>query len=376
MNHRFYFILFCFFPYFESLSSFHIDNIWTATANQNQPSCSPTAGCNCFAKTKNILPNIEIITSPLSLLQAAKDTLYYINHKKGRIQSTFEPVHFKKLISFKQVEETLNFIISIIEEDKKKKKFRILDPTFINKHFCFIQWNAPQKTTIKNNTQPSINENIKLTNYVIYCVQGNPQKTKRFNCALYKLLDKSLAPKFTKQKILSGIFESPTYKNKVKPLVWLTREDFEDVLLQGSTLVQIPNKTYKIFLVDTCNGITYKKNIKNQQQQRYWFYREAKSNLASISAFKKRIQLRKKVIFAGDINNIGIGKIIAINHINPMTKKRELHLGVLADTGGAFVNNIYQLDLFLGMFNNKKALKNQQRNFPNTTQALILYKRL
>jgi hypothetical protein len=59
-----------------------------------------------------------------------------------------------------------------------------------------------------------------------------------------------------------------------------------------------------------------------------------------------------------------------------MTKKRELNLGVLADTGGAFVNNIYQLDLFLGMFNNKKALKNQQRNFPNTTQALILYKRL
>ncbi len=85
--------------------------------------------------------------------------------------------------------------------------------------------------------------------------------------------------------------------------------------------------------------------------------------------------LRKKVIFAGDLTNIGVGKIIAIKHINPTTKKSEIQLGVLADTGGAFTNNLYQLDLFLGMYSDKKQLKKQQQQYPNSTQAYLLYKR-
>ncbi len=359
-----------------SLRGFHIDNVSSVANRPTQPSYITPESGKFFTQVKAPLLHEKIATSPQSLLQAAKDTLLYIKNKHGKYCQVLEPYQLKDIISFKRVEETLKFIIETIEEDKKTGKYRILNPAFINKNFSFIKWKADKKTALTNNAKIPANGNIRLTNYVIYCVQGNTTKTAHYNCALYGLLDKTLAKKFTKQQILTGIFEKPTYKNKVKPLVWLTRNDFEEVLLQGTTLVKMPDQSYKIFMVDTCNGIRYVKgSINPQKQQRYWFCREAKSNIQTIDAFRKRIQLRKKVIFAGDINNIGIGKIIAIKHINPTTKKSEVHLGILADTGGAFINNLYQLDLFLGMYSDKKQLKKQQWQFPNSTQAFLMYKR-
>lgn len=359
-----------------SLHGFQIDSVRNITNKPTQLSYLNPNTADFFAPTKAPLHYEKVATSPASLLQAAKDTLFYIQNKRGKFRQALEPYQLKEIISFQQVEETLKFIISTIEEDLETGKFRILNPAFINKNFAFIKWKADKKAAAQHHIKLPANGNIRLTNYVIYSVKGNTEKTKTYNCALYQLLDKSLAKKFTKQQILSGIFEKQAYKNKVKPLVWLTRNSFEEALLQGSTLVKMPDQSHKIFMVDTCNGIDYVKGIKNQyKQQRYWYCREAKSNITSIEAFKKRIQLRRKVIFAGDINNIGIGKIIAIRHTNPMTKKQELHLGVLADTGGAFVNNLYQLDLFLGMFGDKRVLRQQQMQFPSSTQAYLIYKK-
>jgi hypothetical protein len=362
--------------FISPINSFHIDNIGHVSNRPIQSSYLTPHASKFFVPVNQQLHHEKIATSPAALLQAAKDTLLYIKTKQGKSRQILEPYQLKHIITFKQVEETLKFIISTIEKDKKTGKFRILDPAFINKNFAFVKWKADKQSALSHHVKIPSNGNIRLTNYVIYCVKGNTQKTTRYNCALYKLLDKSLAKKFTKQQILAGIFEKPEYKNKVKPLVWLTRDSFEEVLLQGTALVKMPDQSYKIFMVDTCNGINYIKRIKNtRKQQRYWYCREAKSNITSIEAFKKRIKLRKKVIFAGDINNIGIGKLIALRHLNPITQKQELHLGVLADTGGAFINNLYQLDLFLGMFNDKKTLQSQQMHFPNSTQAFLLYKR-
>lgn len=375
MKHK-YSIFILFLMLTSIAQCFHIDNLGNMSTQPTQPSLINSNAADFFAPTTTPLQYDKVATSPASLLQAAKDTLYYIQNKKGKFRQALEPYQLKEIISFKQVEDTLKFIISTIEEDKRTGNFRILNPAFIKKNFAFIKWKADKKSASNHHIKLPSNGNIRLTNYVIYCVKGNTVKTSAHNCALYQLLDKSIATKFTKQQILSGIFEKPTYKNRVKPLVWLSRASFEEALLQGSTLVKMPDKSYKIFMVDTCNGINYIKGINNPcKQQRYWYCREAKSNITSIEAFKKRIQLRRKVIFAGDIYNIGIGKIIAICHANPMTKKRELHLGVLADTGGAFINNLYQLDLFLGMFGDKKILRQQQMHFPNSTQAYLIYKR-
>ncbi len=370
----------CLFLFFllsamSSLYGFHIDNIGPSNKPLNQSIVNPQAK-SFFISGLPFFRHEKIATSPLSLLQAAKDTLYHIRNKKGNYRQALEPKHFKNIVSFKKVEETLEFIISIIEEDKKTGSFRILDPAFLNEHFDFLRWKADRESALKHDFRLPQNGNVRLTNYVIYNVRGSSKKTVSHNCPLYMLLDRTLAKKFSKQTILSGVFEKAPYKNKVRALAWLTRSDFEDVLLQGSVLVTFPNNTHKIFMVDICNGIKYEKKIRDtKKQRRYWYYRDAKSNIASLALFKKRVTLRKNVILAGDIYNIGVGKIIAFRHINQITKTPEVYLGVLADTGGAFINNLYQMDLFLGMFSDKKLLKKEQKQFPVTTQAYIMYKR-
>ena len=69
------------------------------------------------------------------------------------------------------------------------------------------------------------------------------------------------------------------------------------------------------------------------------------------------------------------GKVIALVYKHPLTHKKEMLIGVLADTGGAFINNLYQLDLFGGVFKNKSALTHHLKQFPPFTRAMMLCKR-
>jgi hypothetical protein len=45
---------------------------------------------------------------------------------------------------------------------------------------------------------------------------------------------------------------------------------------------------------------------------------------------------------------------------------------VIADTGGAFVNNLYQLDLFAGLFDSRKKFTSYLQTQPSCAQAYIL----
>jgi hypothetical protein len=87
-----------------------------------------------------------------------------------------------------------------------------------------------------------------------------------------------------------------------------------------------------------------------------------------------RIKKRKQVVFAGDLHNIGLGKLIAIRYHNPQTEQPEVRLGILADTGGAFKNNLYQLDFFGGLVDSHDVLKATMRQVPDYVSAAVLYK--
>ena len=52
----------------------------------------------------------------------------------------------------------------------------------------------------------------------------------------------------------------------------------------------------------------------------------------------------------------------------------EIRLGILADTGSAFVNNLYQLDLYCGIFRNRREFDNWRKTLPNVVDAYILVK--
>ena len=55
--------------------------------------------------------------------------------------------------------------------------------------------------------------------------------------------------------------------------------------------------------------------------------------------------------------------------------KPQLHMGIIADTGGAFLPNLHQLDFLAGVFGSKEEFAEYTRKLPEYTKAYILVKR-
>jgi hypothetical protein len=68
--------------------------------------------------------------------------------------------------------------------------------------------------------------------------------------------------------------------------------------------------------------------------------------------------------------NIGLGRIIVIED-----NQNQLKMGVIADTGGAFLPNLYQLDFLAGTFASETEFENYIHKLPEYTNAYILVKK-
>lgn len=318
----------------------------------------------------------RVVSNPRYLLQAAKDTLAYVN-RRDENEEVVNPKPFKNLLSYNDVRQTLQFIISTIQSDlDADRPQRILDTKFLKKHFACLEWSADWKSAAKQAISMPHDGKIRLTSYGIFVVKGGYKKSAAYPCGLYALLDDRISKKYTKQQVLAGALEQPANRSKRRALAWVCRQDLEDALMHGTVLVMMPNGSCKVLNVDKHNGIAYDRRLKNVlAQKRYWFFREIRGKSAQGAAIIKRFKQRQNVIFAGDLDHIGIGKVVALTYKNPLTKKQEVRIGILADTGGAFKNNLYQLDLFGGIFQNKRELKVHLQKLPAATQAHVLYVR-
>lgn len=375
---KIFFTLFLMMIACSNVCGFHIDNLTYnsgSLVDKNWILQNRLDGAGrLFKQAANPFTSECVVTNPYYLMLAAQDALRFINSRKSSDESIV-PTHFKQSLPRKSVESTLKFIITTIKQDIQHGKFRILDPDFLNKNFKFIKWVGDAKSASNNGIKLNLEDGIRLTSYAIFNVNGSLTKTNRCACALYEALDSKICKLYSKQQILKGILESPENKKRVRPLVWLSRDDFEDALMQGTVIVKMPNSKQQIFVAHLNNGIEYdKKETQPKEQKRFWYYRELKNSKWSLEQFKRRVAMRQNVVFAGDIYNLGLGKIIAIKHKNPVTKKLEVRLGVVADTGGAFVKNLYQLDLFAGIFNNRNELGAYIKHLPGQTDAYILHR--
>ncbi len=325
-----------------------------------------------FKEVKSPIKKEHVITSPQALAQVARHTLQYINRHEKTLDYTIKPKLFdQQILPTRKAKETLAYIIKLIDEDTKTGNYRILDPEFLSQNFTFIKWSGDTKKAKRNRASFVAKDKIYLTLYGMYHVKGSYKKTKKYAYALYKLLGRHKAPSYTKQQVLSGILEKKDYHKKVKPLVWLSRKGLEQALMQGTIFVTMPDEKLRGFNIHYNNRIPYDKKIKNKyKQKRYWYFREFRQK--TIAKTRNRFLAAKGIIFAGDIYNLGIGKLIAIPYTDPVNKKRLMRLGILADTGGAFTKNLYQLDLFAGIFSSKKKFQRYMRHFPNVTDAYIL----
>lgn len=317
----------------------------------------------------------EITTDLAALYEVAHSTLSFI--KKHEHKEWFLPVKTglleQKGIAFEDVKKTLSFIVKIIDQDKGKNKQRMLDLDFLRTHFTFIHWLPDLETAHKRAVYPE-KDKLRITKYLIYQVRGSSTKTDNFTCALYSIeeKDKDILKKYTKQDVVAGAFDA---EKKAQPLVWLSRDDLEEALMQGTIYVKMPDNKERIFNVAYNNGIAYdQKNKNKKEQKRYWSFSEC-SKLVGWGLESDKIEIRPNVTFAGDVRSLGLGKIIALQYYDSCLGKNILRLGVLADTGGAFEDNLYQLDLFTGIFPSRAVFNEKTKPIPDTAYTYIVVKK-
>jgi hypothetical protein len=275
-------------------------------------------------------------------------------------------------VSIPDMLKTLDFMIATLNEDiANKRTTRLQDPNFINANFRVIKWSA-------YNPKEQKQERLRITKYAVFTHTGSRTKTSTHNTPIYSLKENYNTDRFytryTKQDVLSGIYE-PGGKEfgKVKPLAYLTRNGLEEALMQGTVLINFTDGSKAFFNVDKNNGISYVRGLKATAQKRYWYFRQVDAIKGYGHTIDAKISIKPGVTFAGDVLNIGLGKVIVIEH----TKggRKHLQMGVIADTGGAFLPNLYQLDFLAGIFRSQKDFKQHIQQLPEYANAYVLVKK-
>jgi hypothetical protein len=316
------------------------------------------------------LPNSQINFNQSDLLTVLTNTRKYFqkySQEDSDIQRT--GILVTQGVTVKDILKTLDFMIVVLEEDiANSRPTRLQNPDFINNNFRVIKWSA-------HNPENPQQKKLRITKYAAFIHSGSRQKTSKYNIPIYALTEESRQNKFytkyTKQDVLSGIYE-PGGKEfgKVKPIAYLTRNGLEAALMQGTVLVNFTDGTKEFLNVDKNNGMSYIRGLKATSQRRYWYFKEVDAIKGYGYKIDAKISIKPGVTFAGDVLNIGLGRIIVIED-----NQNQLKMGVIADTGGAFLPNLYQLDFLAGTFASETEFENYIHKLPEYTNAYILVKK-
>ena len=324
-----------------------------------------------FKSTK--LPVAKVDFNPADLLVVLTSTRKYFQDQlesDSDLQRT--GILGMQGVKVSEVIKTLEFMIGTLREDiTAKRAIRLQDPKFINKNFKAISWTA---------FNPAIKDEkrLRLTKYAVFTHPGSRTPTKQFNIGLYALKPdtdaEQLRLKYTKQDVLTNIYEAKGKEfGNVEPLAYLDREGLESALMEGTVLIKFTDGTSGYFNVDRNNGIPFVKGLTPVDQKRYWYFRSVDNIKGYGSSIESKISLKPGVTFAGDILNIGLGRIIVLEH--SQAGKQHLRMGIIADTGGAFLPNLHQLDFLAGVFDSKEDFNSYTRKLPEYAKAYILVKR-
>jgi hypothetical protein len=275
-------------------------------------------------------------------------------------------------VTVPDVLNTLEFMIATLQEDiTNQQPTRLKDPNFINTHFRVVEWTA------YNPDDPG-QRLLRLTKYAVFTHPGSRTRTSTYTIPLYRLREDAETDRFylnyTKQDVLAGIYEpGGREQGRVEPLAYLTRDSFEDALMQGTILINFTDGSSAFFNVDRNNGIAYDRNISPYQQGRYWYFRPVDDIKGYGHTSDAKISIKPGVTFAGDVLNVGLGRIAVLEHSTG--GQAQLQLGIIADTGGAFLPNLHQLDFLAGVFRDRNEFYAQTSQLPEYAKAYILVKK-
>ena len=224
-------------------------------------------GHQLFRRVLSPLRSETVLTDNKNLAQMAQTTREYLR-SLGKDEQ--EKLYAKTCVagqSATRIQETLGQLETLLGE----KKNATLSPEDLAKHFTFMKWDGDKLTASTNGCIVPTGK-IRLTQYLVFETRGSDCKTAQYPCALYappgdeadmsqeaieQKKDKLIRYRYTKQDAVDGALEK--HRESVKPLVWLSRNDLEEALMQGTISVTMPSGQKKVFNVDKNNGIPYVK---------------------------------------------------------------------------------------------------------------------
>jgi hypothetical protein len=300
---------------------------------------------------------------------------------------------FQNKISMHEIVNTLAFICTTYREDvKEKRQSRLHNTNFIKKHFNFYRWipdtkrarAIAEKSTnkIKRRLLNSIPEDkIFLTKYYTKLLDGSIVRTSKYDQALYMLpsderdlsleqaenqKDQLIRYSYTRQEIIEGALVD---NKNVEPLIWITEEALHDVLLQGTGVVEVEGKIH-YFNVHRNNGIAYDYALGKREQARYWYFIEVASIMGYGQKQENKIALKPQVTFAGNVKQLGLGKLFMVSY----ERKNEIisRMGILADQGGAFDGNLFQLDMLVNSYTGWNDYHQANKHLPDYAKAWLM----
>ncbi|MDG1733665.1 MAG: MltA domain-containing protein [Thalassotalea sp.] len=363
------------------------------------------ASINFFASANNgefvlePMPNIGQVklfkTSDLCTVASNTQT-YFANNKETDNYAVHSGQVISADITLDKVADTLKFICQTYVTDvRAKQPSRLHSSAFLKKNFDFYRW-YPDKNTADSIAKASTNdiknrllnnipaEQLFITKYYTKLLEASAVKTAEFNQALYALPvdEKNLTLeqaelqkhsltrfKYTRQQVIDGALDA---KDLAKPLVWITEESLHDVLLQGTGVLTIDGQT-RYFNVHRNNGISYDYSIGKTEQARYWYFAEVPSIMGYGKTIENKIAVKPHVTFAGNVAQLGLGKLIMINYQQGADSVSQM--GILADTGGAFDNNLFQLDFLVDSYYGWSDYHQANKHLPDYANTWIMIKK-
>lgn len=351
-----------------------------------------------FAAPTFVIDTAPKITGELTiaagdLCYVADNTAQYITGHVDDSYAVHDGVIGEQSFPVARVLKTLSFICDTYREDiKNQTTSRLNTLDYLTKHFEFVRW-YPDKAKAQQVAEKSTNEvksrllnsipkqQLFLTKYYTKLLSGSETKTSHYSQALYALpfdeqemsLEEAEQSKatltrfqYTREQVINGALLD---KNLAKPLIWISEEALHDVLLQGTGVLNVGN-TIRYFNVHRNNGIAYDYHIGKREQQRYWYFAEVPSILGYGKEINEKIPLKPYVSLAGNVKQIGLGKLILLNY--NVNGKPENKLAVLADEGGAFDDNLFQLDYLVGSYHGWADYHQANKQLPDYANAWIL----
>lgn len=341
---------------------------WELRGPDAAPLGREIAAAERFAPTTPTWASPTVVTDPAALAATAADALRYLRAHPD--DPATAPGLFAELgVDRARIERTLERVVTVAAEDTAAgRASRLLDPAFLQAEFEVYRW-APDTAAARERNLSLTDGRIRLTRYFVPRVEGRAAPDEAHPVALYADPGAGLRERYTRAQVLDGAWATDPDGAAATPLVYLSRAVAHDAMMQGTVEVTVSGGAPLLLNVDQHNGHPYRPGVRSEDQERLWYFRVVE-RVSGWGRDGDKVALAHGASVAGDIYNVGLGKLVLVEHPGP--SGTTLRLAVLGDTGGAFQPNLFQLDWLAGVFDDRAGLAAATADLPGQVTAGVL----